>query len=177
MAEVRSLAVPGVVLALALTSWFAPARAQTRNDEVLPALLTELKGLRAAMEQMASAGARSQLLVGRLQVQESRINGMIRRLDTVRDSLLPARRELEKGQAELKALQAPAGSEEGLAAFAKLFAPKEEDFQRELAARQVAVSKLESEEAQLLQQIAVEQNTWTELSRRLDDLEKSLVRR
>ena len=73
-----------------------------RTDDVLPALLVEVKGLRAAMEQMAGAGPRVQLFVGRLQLQEGRITGMIRRLDTVRDQLVTARRELEglKGAAK-----------------------------------------------------------------------------
>ena len=40
----------------------------------MPALLTEVRGLRVAMEQMTSAGARVQLALGRLQLQESRLN-------------------------------------------------------------------------------------------------------
>src|SRR6476469_9408866 len=58
---------------------------QPSGPDVLPALLQEVKGLRAAMEQMATSNAHAQLLVGRLQLQESRMNSMIRRLDTVRD--------------------------------------------------------------------------------------------
>src|SRR5688572_31388255 len=72
------------------------------SEDVLPALLAEVKGLRAAMEQMAGAGPRVQLFVGRLQLQEGRIAGMIRRLDTVRDSLVTARKEMEGMKGAMK---------------------------------------------------------------------------
>jgi hypothetical protein len=45
--------------------------AQGTAPDVLGALLTEVRGLRQAMEQMASAGPRAQLALGRLQLQGS----------------------------------------------------------------------------------------------------------
>ena len=51
------------------------------TPDVLPALLTEVRGLRAAMEKMAAAGPRVQLALGRVQLQEQRISNAIRRLD------------------------------------------------------------------------------------------------
>ena len=54
------------------------------------ALLTEVRGLRHAMEQMAAAGPRVQLALGRLQLQEQRVNTLVRRLETVRDALSAA---------------------------------------------------------------------------------------
>ena len=68
--------------------------------DVLAALLVEVRGLRAAMEQMASAGPRVQLFASRLQLQEGRMNNMARRLDTVRDSLAGAQREVARLQAD-----------------------------------------------------------------------------
>src|SRR4029077_15095166 len=73
-----------------------------KNEDVLPALLVEVKGVRAAMEQMASAGPRIQLFVSRLQLQEGRMNNMIKRLDSVRENLAAAQRELENGQETVK---------------------------------------------------------------------------
>ena len=49
-----------------------------------PGLLTEVRGLRQAMEQMAASGPRVQLALGRLQLQEQRVNTMIRRRDAAR---------------------------------------------------------------------------------------------
>ena len=68
-----------------------PAQTSQRED-VLPALLVEVRGLRAAMEQMASAGPRVQLALGRVQLQEQRVNTMIRRLESVHDAIAKAER-------------------------------------------------------------------------------------
>src|ERR1051326_9024222 len=93
-----------------ITGWAAsewrPVRAQQATGaDVLPALLAEVRGLRVAMEQMASASAQSQLLVGRLQLQETRMTGMIRRLDTVRDSLASAEQTYRQLHGSLQMLE------------------------------------------------------------------------
>ena len=48
-----------LVVAGAVSSWRPVAAQATRSDDVLPALLVEVKGLRAAMEQMAARGPAS----------------------------------------------------------------------------------------------------------------------
>src|SRR3954466_4508494 len=59
----------------------AISKRRTRAVDVLPTLLTEVRDLRGAMEEMAAAGPRVQLALGRVQLQEQRINTLIRRLD------------------------------------------------------------------------------------------------
>ena len=93
-----------LVLTAAAGGWRGAAAQASRNDEVLPALLTEVKGLRAAMEQMASGSTQAQLLVGRLQLQEQRVTSMIRRLDTVRDNLAAARTQYNQIAGSVKML-------------------------------------------------------------------------
>src|SRR5437763_8879624 len=96
------LAIPVLVAALLCAGGVArlvafsppPQLPAAAAADVLPALLVEVRGLRAAMEQMASAGPRIQLSVARLQLQEGRINTMLRRLEGVHDSLSTAQREL-----------------------------------------------------------------------------------
>src|SRR6188474_3213889 len=95
------MAVAGAVL-MAVFVDARQAASPPRNEDVLPALLAEVKGLRAAMEQMASAGPRIQLFVSRLQLQEGRMNAMIRRLESVRENLASTQREMENGQERLK---------------------------------------------------------------------------
>ena len=66
-----------VTLILAAGAFAVRGSAQSQQpsgQDVLAALLQEVKGLRAAMEQMATSNAHAQLLVGRLQLQESRMN-------------------------------------------------------------------------------------------------------
>jgi chromosome segregation ATPase len=172
-----------VILVLAVAATLTAAVVSARqsspatNDEVLPALLAEVKGLRAAMEQMASAGPRVQLFVGRLQLQEARITSMARRLDTVRDSLAGAQAHYENTRQRFKELQsAMAENREGLpprAELESLLANR----RSEVSAAKTAVDRLTAEEAQLVQDLTVEQGRWTEINQRLDELERALIKR
>lgn len=154
-----------------------PAAPQGRDD-LLPALLVEIRGLRAAMEQMASAGPRVQLFASRLQLQEGRINALARRLDSVRDSLAGARREYEAAQAQVTELddaiasnatppQMPRAEAEQMLVQRK----------RALKAAKATVDGLAAEEAQLVQDVTTEQGRWQEINQRLDDLERALAKR
>src|SRR4051794_8745093 len=91
--------VAGALAAGAAARAFAATpqpQAAAASGDVLPALLEEVRGLRAAMEQMASAGPRIQLFVARLQLEETRITNMVHRLDSVRESLADAQREADQ---------------------------------------------------------------------------------
>jgi hypothetical protein len=172
----RSALLAGILLVVGVGSWLAPVRAQaTRSDDVLPALLQEVRGLRAAMEQMAAGSTQAQLLVGRLQLQEGRINGMIRRLDTVHDSQATARREYDQIQGALKMLNQDRDGQPGVPQEDKnsLFA----GLTAQVAAAKMNVDRLNAEELQLTSDIAVEQQRWTAISQRLDDLERALAKR
>src|SRR3982750_1059702 len=76
------------------------------NEAVLPALLTEVRGLRAAMEQMASAGPRVQLFASRLQMQETRVNNLSKRLSDVRDTLAASQQGLVSMQGQQQQIEA-----------------------------------------------------------------------
>jgi predicted nucleic acid-binding Zn-ribbon protein len=151
----------------------APA---TKNEDVLPALLAEVKGLRAAMEQMASAGPRIQLAVSRLQLTESRMNAMIRRLDSVRESLASEQRELEnsqEGQKRLEAAMASGTPMPGGEDLSQMLA----HLKRELADHKSSVARLTVEEGQLTGDLAAEQGRWNEINQRLDELDRALSKR
>ena len=163
-----------IVLIAGGSLWTRTAAQAPRTDDVLPALLVEVRGLRAAMEQMAGAGPRVQLFVGRLQLQEGRIAGMIRRLDTVRDALTKARAEAEQLKGTMKMLNMEAADTAG---------KKEEipflfgNMKAGLAAAEENIARLVAEEMQLANDVATEQARWVEINRRLDELEKELAKR
>lgn len=168
------IALAAVVLIAGSSLWTRTAAQAPRTDDVLPALLVEVRGLRAAMEQMAGAGPRVQLFVGRLQLQEGRIAGMIRRLDTVRDALTKARQEAEQVKGAMKMFNMEAADSP----------EKKEDIpfllgnmKAGLAAAEANVTRLAAEEAQLASDVATEQARWIEINRRLDELEKELGKR
>jgi hypothetical protein len=171
MKRVSMIAIVVVLLAGSVSSW-RPVAAQTGPGDILPALLVEVKGLRAAMEQMAAGSTQAQLLVGRLQLQEGRITSMVRRLDTVRDNLATARREHDQIAGSVQALQSdstpggiPEGDKDAMLKGLKL----------NVAAAKANVDRLAAEELQLTGDIAAEQQRWVTINQRLDELERALA--
>ena len=178
-----------LVAALLVTSagWLGrvaaqPAAQQAPSKDVLPELLAEVKGLRAALEQMASAGPRIQLFAARLQLQETRINNLLRRLDTVRDRIDDAHGEMSRLQAEQAQLEAvlaeqkssskPEEREEANMATMLIGGVK-----GKIASAKAIVDRHTVEEAQLAQELTGEQGRWIEINQRLDELEKALGKR
>ena len=175
---VVSLTLVGVIIGLIAGSRTPVSAEQTRTvtpeGDVLPALLVEVRGLRAAMEQMAAAGPRVQLALGRVQLQEQRINNLIRRLDEVRltlggaqanyDHLRQASRMLEEGLRNPAADGPPAEQlKEQQVAVAQQFTAAQTTLQRAIA-----------DEAAMASELATEQARWTDLNQRMEALEATL---
>jgi chromosome segregation ATPase len=175
--SVRPLAVTLTLTIAAAVGWSAAGRAQSAgaSPDVLNALLMEVRGLRAAMELMAAAGPRVQLALGRLQLQEQRINNLVRRLETVRASLAPAQKEHDelvdnlREQTELLPARSPTDR------------PRYEGEITQIKTNLTRISgdlqRLLNEEALLNQEIAIEQGRWTNFNQRLEELERSLLGR
>ena len=144
--------------------------------DTIAALLVEVRGLRAAMEQIAAAGPRVQLALGRLQLQEQRINTLVRRLEEVRASLIPARQKLDEATDQVSRFEK--GSRESLNAEQRR---DMEDVlprvKRDAMQAAAEVQRLQGDESSLLQDISNEQNRWTEFNQRLEELERALPRR
>ena len=75
-------AVLGLMTLLSGQTPSTPARQASIDD-----LVTEVRALRADIQQTAEASLRAQLLVGRLQVQEQRIAGIARQLSETEDQI------------------------------------------------------------------------------------------
>jgi chromosome segregation ATPase len=148
------------------------------QEEVLPALLTEVRGLRAAMEQMASAGPRVQLALGRVQLQEQRVNNLARRLEDSRTRLVESQRAYDGMQQQLRDLDAairePARPDGPRVADLQ-GAPRETE--RQLAVKAADVQRMTAETAAIEADLATEQGRWIDLNQRMEALEQSLVRR
>ncbi len=155
----------------------AQASQGAQGQDVLPALLVEVRGLRAAMEQMASSGPRVQLALGRLQLQEQRVNNLLRRLETARAGLAGAQGEDEKFR------QNVASVEEMVKSGA---VPERERAQMEeelpslkmMSARAAReVQRLQVEESGIVQELASEQGRWNDINQRMEELERALTRK
>lgn len=163
--------------------WHAGVTAQARQapsgQDVLPALLAEVRGLRAAMEQMASAGTRVQLALGRLQLQEQRVNNLLRRMESLRAQLAGTQ------QNEERIRQDAARMEE----FLKRADSQDRPDDRRAAERQLRdlkddharvaadVQRLQVEESGVTQELTMEQGRWSEINQRMEELERTLTRK
>jgi chromosome segregation ATPase len=149
------------------------ARQTQPEPDVLGALLVEVRGLRAAMEQIGSAGPRVQLAMGRLQLNEQRIATYIKRLDEVRDRRVGAEKTVRDCQKQLA---------EWVDAL-KIITPEASELEEltrrkaELASASAFLTRLQTEEARLQQDIASEQDRWVEINQRLEELDRALTRR
>jgi chromosome segregation ATPase len=144
----------------------------------LPALLAEVRGLRAAMEQMASAGPRVQLALGRVQLQEQRVNNLARRLEDSRTRLVESQRAYDGMQQQLRDLEAaireparPDGPR-----VAELQGAQRET-ERQLAVKAADIQRMTAETTAIEADLATEQGRWIDLNQRMEALEQSLVRR
>jgi chromosome segregation ATPase len=161
----------------ARSSQGSPRQTTAAQEDVLPALLAEVRGLRAAMEQMASAGPRVQLALGRVQLQEQRVNTLMRRLEEGRARLVETQRGYDQAQQELRSVEGmirePRPDGPPLAALQDMQRGKE----REIARRAADVQRLTAEVADVETDLATEQGRWVDLNQRMEALEQSLVRR
>jgi chromosome segregation ATPase len=167
-----------VALAIFLMVIGGPLLAQgSQNPDVLISLLAEVRGLRAAMEQMASAGPRVQLAMGRLQLQEQRVTAALRKLDDLHGQRTDAEREVAQIRAQVAQAQ---DAMEHLAADA----PERQSFENQSRALKDAmtlrandVQRLVAEEADTAAALAAEQGRWNEINQRLEELERALTRK
>ena len=161
---------------LAVAGAFQPGPAAQQSDTSRE-LLVEVRALRMALEQLASAGPRVQLMFGRLQLQEQRISGLTRRLGELREKIRPM-----QGQEDV--LRARVDRYDAFLKNAAANDPERDELvqempvlRKELARLSVEVQQLQQEEAAVTAEIALEQGRWTEINQRLEELERALSRR
>ena len=154
----------------------------SQGQDILPALLTEVRGLRAAMEQMASSGPRVQLALGRLQLQEQRVNNLLRRLETVRGGLTAT--QLEEDNTRQQLASAEESLKSGVGPEGVPRAQVEQMAQEQIGALKIAsarlaaqVQRLQVEESGIVQELASEQGRWNDINQRMEELERALTRK
>jgi chromosome segregation ATPase len=163
------------VVAVALI-WVVAAAGQTARPTPTPAkaslddLLSEVRELRAEVNRAAGASIRTQLFVARLQLQEQRVNSVVRQLVDVQNRLASVR----QGQAAMR--ERLTATEEGQARL-----PLEDRSDDQIRALRLQLDQGESREQELRAQesalssvVAAEQSRWAEFNDRLDGLERSL---
>ncbi len=168
-----ALLTAGFVMVAGASGAVARQAQAGRDQDVLQALLVEVRGLRAAMEPMVSVGPRVQLALGRLQLQEQRVNTLLRRHDEVTQNIDGTQQSLARLRDNLSRVQDALNREVDPA--------KQDDLQAEVKMLKTTIGqmtdqlqRLQAEEATLAQQIASEQGRWMDINSQLDALERAL---
>jgi len=116
-------------------------------------------------------GPSIQLAMGRLQLQEQRINTLVRRMDEMRDRRTAVEQELSSKQREI------ADVEESLRREGMQPEAHVKSLRTEASQILQRLQGLQNEEAALVQEIAAEQGRWSEINQRLDELDRALSRK
>jgi chromosome segregation ATPase len=180
---VLALTLAALAIGLAVrTPAFAPGvqvrqAAPPAETDVLPALLTEVRGLRAAMEKMASAGPRVQLALGRVQLQEQRISTLIRRLDELRTAVGQAQGEYDNGQEALRGIEGALRNPRPDGPPIEELKLQQEEMPRRIAQALTKLQRATADEAAMAADLATEQARWTDLNQRMEALESTLAPR
>ena len=180
MRLLRFRLLAGFATVTALGVAVAAQAPRTSEGDVLGALLVEVRGLRQAMEHMAAAGPRVQLALGRLQLQEQRINTVLRRLESVRDNVNGAQRPVDELQQHIARLETALKTEEPRAdrdEFLRSTNYELGELRDRLRRESAALQRLQEEQSFLEQQISAEQSRWADINRALEELERAMSKR
>ena len=154
---------------------FAQASKPAGDGVTQETLVAEVRALRADVQQLASAGIRTQLLVARLELQEQRVYTAARQLTDAQNALTAVRTQINAERARIRQLEdaASRATPEALRSIQQSIA--EAAGQIELQQRQE--QQLQAREAELLRAVSDAQSLWTDFNARLDDVEKTLAAR
>jgi predicted nucleic acid-binding Zn-ribbon protein len=164
-------AIVGVVLIGVVVGTAGQTASQTSpsND----ALLTEVRGLRAELNQAAGTSIRTQLLVARLQLQEQRINTIAKQLTDVQTQ----RSGNEGGLAQMSSRQKQI--EDTLRG--QMASEMRQQLEREVASMKGPLTQMRqrsqellAQESSLSGQLATEQSRWIDFNSRLDEIEREI---
>ena len=172
--------IASIVIACVCAS--ASVKTQTQSPDVTTALLTEVRALRTTIALVARAGASGQLALGRLQLQEQRVNLLIARLGKTREDLAASQREVLEQRENCKSVESTLTTSTS-GAFHPEYQPSREAVEQmvsrcrsEVAAVVAETQRLAAEEAALTVDLSTEQARWSELNQRLEELEMVLRR-
>jgi chromosome segregation ATPase len=166
---VAILLLSSELIATRKTSAQAPAPA----NDVNAALIRELHDLRVAIEKLASASSRVQVLSARVVQREQRISNLITELITLNSKLAEAAVDTSLANAKLEQLQESLRTE----ADPKQRAILEEaqaGFASDVNRKRVTQSSIQAQVDALRQQIVAEQSSLADIERRLDELDRPI---
>jgi chromosome segregation ATPase len=138
-------------------------------------LLAEVRALRIAMERQASMGPRIQLTVARLSIEEQRVTHLSSQLDSIREQLSTAGNATGGGMKERLAEIERSLTIEADPTKRAALESEHQGLKQAMSDSAATEQRLRERENETAQALASEQARWSELSSRLDELERSLA--
>jgi septal ring factor EnvC (AmiA/AmiB activator) len=162
-----------VWLFVGIAALSVPALAQTGSTDTLSALLVEVRQLRIAMERAATTTPQVQLLGARLSVQNERLARAERDHDSTKRELEEVSAALAQMTTQIEEIENAAAQEQNPERQRALsMEARAATSQRaEMSARQL---RLRARESELATRFGSEELKWTELNRRLDEIERTI---
>lgn len=168
-----TLVMAGLVLVVGSSRPVAGQASAAGEQDLVAALLVEVRGLRAAMERMAVAGPRVQLALGRLQLQEQRVNTLMRSHDEVKARI--AAEEAQAAQLREQVARVEARALREIDPTAREQAEEEAAWAKSMLERVTKErQRLQAEEISVAQAVASEQSRWMDINAQLEELEREL---
>jgi hypothetical protein len=150
-------------------------RQSDSSEAAVSALVTEIRALRADLAESAQRHLRSQLLLGRLQMQEQRLTYLDRQRSEVTANLMQQTTITAGIASQVRTAGSCDGSSDPKArSECELMA---ENFKRQLSAQQKTEQQLRARESELLNTVETEQALWRDFNARLDELERASTQR
>ena len=173
---IRSAAAVVAFVTLIVVAFVARVPAQQTQAPLQTELLAEVRLLRQAIESLAGTNARVQIVFGRLQLQEQRMQAAAARLEMTRMPALSINQRAADAANRYKEL------EESIAE--NRAKPEQlDDMRRELRALRGEIDQIEAErvrlqtaEADAAANLNLEQGRWSDLNRQLEELERTLIK-
>lgn len=164
-----------LILGLLATAGFVTLRAQTQKpeSEEMKALVGEVRALRLAIERASAVTSQSQLLLGRVQLQENRLATLGRQYQEARTRALDARMAQTHLEQQLRQLSERVNSvsnhDERLGVEHRIGQLKSE-----IAQQAVKTGQLQTDEADAAHMLSTEQQRWSDFNQRLETVERTL---
>lgn len=141
----------------------------------LKALVSEVRALRLAIERAAASNSQSQLLLGRVQLQENRLATLSRQYQEARGRTVDSQLAESKLEHELQRMQAalesttPGPPEERHALEQHVTHLKSQ-----VARQKARTTQLRADETAAADVLATEQQRWADFNQRLEGIERTL---
>jgi chromosome segregation ATPase len=175
---VPSARVVIVLLLVAIVGVAAFARGQdmpaSTTDGQMKALVGEVRALRLSIERAAATSAQSQLLLGRVQLQENRLATLSRQYQEARTRTVDSQavqtaheHELQRTQAALESGATPPEERQALE-------QRIPQLKSLLASQQAQTARLRADELAAADMLGMEQQRWADFNQRLEGIERAL---